>query len=134
MKNKLFILLVLALSLPGITVFAQSGTDSAASIKPEKLPGFKGGLNAWTSFLENNLDRDLLQRAGAPAGKYKVVADFMIEPDGKVSDIIIETDPGYGTADEMKRILKLSSKKWIPAFDKGKAIAYRNKQSLTLNN
>lgn len=134
MKSKLFFLFLFITLIQGVIVHAQSATDSATIFKPEKLPEFKGGINGWTGFLQNNLDRDLLQRAGAPAGKYKVIASFIVDSVGKVSDIIIETDPGYGTAAEMKRILTLSSKKWVPAFDKGRPISYRTKQSLTLNN
>jgi protein TonB len=79
-----------------------------------------------------NLDRGLLQKKDAPSGKYTVTSEFTIDSAGAVTDIKIITDPGYGTAEEFIRILKLSSKQWVPAFDKGKNVAYRHKQSLTL--
>ena len=130
MKNKTFLLFIVTLLLTSYTGYSQD--SSSLATKPEKNVEFKGGLNGWASFLQNNLDRDLLRRKDAPSGKYTVVADFLVDSIGAVSDIKIITDPGYGTADEFIRILKLSSKKWKPAFDKGKNISMRTKQSLTL--
>jgi protein TonB len=129
MKNKTFLLFIVTLLLTSYTGYSQD--SSSLATKPERNVEFKGGLNGWASFLQNNLDRDLLRRKDAPSGKYTVVADFLVDSIGAVSDIKIITDPGYGTADEFIRILKLSSKKWKPAFDKGKNISMRTTHSLT---
>ena|ERR1700752_791259 len=133
MKTKLSFLLFFILFGCSVKMYAQANTDSLPSIlNPEKKAEFKGGINGWIRFLESNLDRDLLSRSSAPSGAYKVLGNFLVDSTGAVSDIRIEVDPGYGAAEEFKRVLKLSSKKWIPAYNEGKAVPYRHKQALTL--
>lgn len=132
MKNKLIFSFVFVFA--AIFSYGQT-TDSLPSVlKPEKTAEFKGGLSGWSRFLEKNLDPDLLRKNGAPAGRYMVIGNFLVDSLGKVSDIRIVKDPGYGAADEFIRILKLSSKNWIPAQDQGKPVPYRHMQSLTLIN
>lgn len=127
MRNKLFVLVACFFAV--CTVQAQ--TDSAAG-RPDQVPAFKGGLNAWTLFLQSNLDHGLMGKNNAPEGRYTTLASFIVDSVGGVRDIIIERDPGYGAADEMIRMLKKSSKKWIPAMKNGVAVSYRHRQSLTL--
>jgi hypothetical protein len=137
MKNKLFVSIFIFILTTGMKVSAQVIiTDSSTKMNvPDKMPEFKRGLNGWTDFLAAKLDRDLLQREGAPPGKYLVIVSFLIEADGSVNDIKIEYDRGYHTGDEVKSIIKLTNKKWIPAYDKGKPVAFRHRQSITfLNN
>lgn len=132
MKNKLLLLVLLTVCMTGIKLYGQE-TDSLPSVlNPEKKAEFTGGLNGWVKFLEKNLDRDLMYRKSAPRGAYKVNGSFLVDTLGQVSDIRIEKDPGYGAAAEFIRVIKLSSKKWIPAYDNGKAVPFRHKQSLTL--
>lgn len=128
-----FLFLTSMILITSLSTSGQGVTDSFPITKPEKIAEFKGGVNGWLTFLQNNLDRELLPKAGAPNGTYRAIANFIIDSLGRVSDINIEADPGYGTAEELKRILNLSSGKWVPAFDKGKNVSYRKKQSLTLN-
>jgi hypothetical protein len=127
MKTKFLLLFLLV----GITLTSHAQSDTT-QFKPEKYPAFKGGVNAWTSFLEMSLDRNLMEKNGAPEGSHTTLASFIVDADGTVLDIKIEKDPGYGAADEMIRILKKSSKKWEPAVYNGRPIAFRTKQSLTL--
>jgi len=134
MRNKLLLLVLLTVCTTATKIYSQA-TDSLPSVlNPEKKAEFTGGLRAWQIFLERNLDRDLISRARAPQGSYKIIGNFFIDTLGKVTDIRIETDPGYGTADEFKRVINLSSGKWTPAYDNGKAVPYRNKQSITIIN
>ena len=101
---------------------------------PEKLPTYMSGMDGWLRFLEKNLDRDIPRKSNAPAGRYMVLASFLVDSIGRVRDIIIENDPGYGTAKEVERIIRLSSKRWNPAMDGGKAISFRHRQSITFVN
>jgi len=130
MKNILCIFLFVNIS---VCSYSQQSTDSLPSVlNPEKKAEFKGGTNSWLRFLENNLNRSLLSSNGAPSGSYRTIANFLIDAEGKVSDIRIEVNPGYGAAEEVIRILKLTSKQWVPASDQGKPVPYRHKQSVTL--
>ncbi len=130
MKNIFCLFLFLCI---GFCCYAQPAPDSLPSVlNPEKKAEFKGGLTGWLRFLENNLNRSLLLSHGAPVGSYRTIANFLIDTEGKVSDIRIEVNPGYGAAEEFIRILKLSNKQWVPAYDQGNPVPYRYKQSLTL--
>ncbi len=127
MKKAIFISLLSVLAFVATGV-AQTPDSSGV---PEKVPVFKTGVAGWIRFLELNLERDLLAKNNAPLGKYTVISSFIVETDGSVSDIQIESDRGYGTADEVKRVLLLSSKQWVPAYDKGQPVPYRHRQSIT---
>jgi hypothetical protein len=53
--------------------------------------------------------------------KGKVVASFVVEKDGSLSNIRIIIDVGYGSGKEMVRVLR-SGPKWIPAEKNGKKV------------
>lgn len=91
---------------------------------------FPGGLPAWTKYLERNLNRDLPVNNGAPPGKYTVVISFIVDKEGGLSDIKAENDPGYGTAEEARRMMA-KGPSWIPAKQNGLNVIYRHKQSIT---
>ena len=91
---------------------------------------FPGGLPAWTKYLERNLNRDIPVNNGAPPGKYTAVVSFIVDKNGSLSDIKTETDPGFGTAEEAKRMIS-KGPSWVPAIQNGKKVVYRHKQSIT---
>ena len=125
-----FLSIIIALSICS-RLNAQTVVDSsAATVVPDKVPEFKNGLKGWARFLESNLDTRLMM--GVPAGKYTAIASFLVDSIGRVRDIYIEYDPGYGVGKEMERILKRSSKSWVPAMANGLPVSYRHRQSLTL--
>jgi hypothetical protein len=135
MKHRSFLFLLIALCSVSAAGYSQSSRDSLPSVlNPEKRAEFKGGINGWNKFLESNLDRNLLERKGAPSGSYRVSGNFLVDAAGNIADIRVETDPGYGAAEEFIRVMKRSSGKWIPATDKGVAVPFRHRQALTLNN
>jgi protein TonB len=62
---------------------------------------------------------------GAPAGRYSVVVQFVVDKEGNVSDIETLTHHGYGLEEEAVRVLKKATK-WEPAIQNGiKVKAYR---------
>jgi hypothetical protein len=74
----------------------------------ETKPEFPGGLLEFYKFIGNNFK--------VPAelkGSGKIYMTFMVEKDGSLSEFEIVKDLGFGTADEIIRVLKLSPK-WIP--------------------
>lgn len=88
-------------------------------------PEFKDGLKGYSRFMERMLDRDLPKRRGATEGVYTVIVRFTVNIDGTISDITIDNDPGYDTAGEVKRVIRMSNKMWTPAKLNGEPIAYR---------
>jgi periplasmic protein TonB len=91
---------------------------------------FPGGLAAWSRFVERNLDRELPANNGAPAGKYTVTVSFIVDKEGKVSEVKAENDPGYGTASEAVRVIK-KGPNWTPALQNGRNVISRKKQNIT---
>ena len=116
-----------------------TGVDVAPKVKGDDNGGFTsvqieaefpGGQEAWKRFLERNLNNELPADEGAPVGLYTVVVSFMVDKEGRVSDVVAENDPQYGTAKEAVRVIK-KGPIWKPAIQNGHPVAYRVKQSIT---
>lgn len=78
------------------------------SVMETTQPEFPGGIVAFYTFIGANFK--------VPAelkGSGKVVLTFMIEKDGSLSEFEILKDIGFGTGEEVIRVLK-HSPKWIP--------------------
>ena len=103
-------------------------TDRFVSVQiPAEFPG---GIQGWTRYLERNLNSDIPVENGAPTNVYTVIVTFIVDKEGKVSDVKAENDPGYGTKEEAIRVIK-KGPSWIPANQNGKAVVYRHKQAIT---
>lgn len=98
--------------------------------KVEVEAEFPGGLGAWRKFLERNLSGDVASSAGAPAGSYSVVVQFIVDKDGNVSDVKSLTSHGYGMEDEAVRVIKRGPK-WTPAIQNGRQVKAYRKQPVT---
>ena len=96
---------------------------------PVTPPKLKGGGDAWLEFVVKDVYMGVLDENNAPAGKYTVVASFTVNTTGKISDIVIEKDPGYGTGADTKKALK-KCPRWIPATRDGVKIPYRLTQNI----
>ena len=88
---------------------------------PYHTPIFKGGKSKWQQFLSNELDNFLPQKFGAPPGEYKVILKFIINEEGKVTNVKALTNFGYGMETEAKRFM-LKSPNWFPAYINGKFV------------
>ncbi len=96
----------------------------------EKPAEFPGGIRGWQLYLQRNLNRDLAARNGAPHGKYTVFVTFIINKDGRVTDVAAENDPGYGTKEEAERVIR-NGPNWEPAIQLNKHLIFRQKQGIT---
>ena len=75
--------------------------------------------------MEKNLNASVPADHKAPNGLYTVIVKFVIQEDGNVEDIVAETSNGFGTEEEVLRLIK-KSPKWIPAVQYGRKVkAYR---------
>lgn len=81
----------------------------------------------WKKFLETNLVPEVPVDNGAPAGRYSVVIRFVVDTDGRFSNIEALTNHGYGMEQEAIRVIK-KSKKWEPAFFDGVQVKAYKKQ------
>jgi hypothetical protein len=84
----------------------------------------------WGSFLSSNLDPNLAEENGAPSGTYTVIVRFIVSKDGEVSEIVAESDPGYGMAREAIRVIKKSGR-WRPGSQNGKKVTTFKRQPIT---
>ncbi len=91
---------------------------------------FPGGFSQWARYLERNLNSGIPVDNGAPPGKYTVVVSFIVDKAGKVSDVVAENDPGYGTKAEAVRVIA-KGPNWKPAVQNGRNVIYRHKQQVT---
>ena len=109
--------------------------DTLADTKPiftsaEKEPQFPGGTKGWITYLQNNLKTDVPVKNNAPKGTYTVTLSFLVDENGKVSEVKAIKDPGYGTAAEAVRVIA-TGPNWIPAMQNGHKVTYRQKQNIT---
>ena len=102
-------------------------SDSSTSVRVK--PQFPGGSDAWLHFIVMNIHADVAYQHGAPTGSYIVTASYLIDTTGKISNVTILKDPGYGTGQDVLKLLK-HSPRWIPATLNGKKVIYRQEQDI----
>lgn len=90
-------------------------------VEPDRMPTYEGGMT--------NFYRDMarIMRYPSPAVEKKrqgkVYVAMLIQKDGSVGDIFIKRSSNYTELDEEAiRVIKLLSKKWIPATYQGAAV------------
>ena len=107
-------------------------TDTSLQIfeKVEVEASFPGGIPAWRSFLERNLNAMVPVDNGAPSGKYLVIVQFIVNKEGTISEIKPLTNEGYGMEQEVVRIMRKSGS-WTSAIMNGKPVKAYRKQPVT---
>ena len=91
---------------------------------------FKGGVKGFRNFLQKNLDANVPVKNGAPAGTYQVIARFVVNTDGSISGVAMETRHGYGMELEVLRILQISPP-WQPAIKFNQVVKAYRRQPVT---
>lgn len=99
-----------------ISLKQESADSSDIYSKVDQIAEFPGGVSALYNFLGKRLNYPELARARGIQGK--VFVQFVVEKDGSLSNIKIMRSIGYGFAEEVVRVLKLSPK-WNPAKKNG---------------
>ena len=91
---------------------------------------FPGGDSKWRQYLERNADGQVATDNGAPAGTYTVVVQFVVDKEGKISDVRALTNHGYGMEKEAMRVIQRGPD-WIPAVQNGRKVKAYRKQPIT---
>ncbi len=91
---------------------------------------FPGGQAAWVKYLQRNLNSDVPNQNGAPPGKYTVMVSFIVDKEGKISEVTADTDPGYGTKEEAIKAIK-KGPNWTAAVQNGRKVTSRKRQAIT---
>lgn len=111
--------------------------DTSIVTDIDVAPQFKGGINAWNRFLQNNLNvsnlaRDMDSTEYVTYGvKQTAILEFTVCEDGSVCDITVankdKISPDF--AKEVLRVMKRSPK-WISATKEGVPVRTKFKQSI----
>lgn len=130
MKKILFLIIFISLSqisfAQGIDVKDSSEvTESVVDIplsfgskseNSKATQSSKGGSKFY-DYINNNY-----HLPNVPGLKGKVVVSFVINEDGSIGDFKIVENLGYGTAEELIRVLKSAGNKWKPGMKDGKPV------------
>ncbi len=85
----------------------------------EQMAEFPGGQAALMDYLKKNLRYPEIARESEVQGR--VIVRFVVNEDGKISDVVILRDIGSGCGQEAKRVVS-SMPKWAPGRQNGKAV------------
>jgi TonB family protein len=107
--------------LPGSTNNNVKSIDTIPNNSPvftmvEQSPSFPGGGKAFSQFLNKNIRYPQQARKNKVQGR--VIATFVVEPNGELTDIKIVRGIGSGADEESVRVLKMSPK-WEPGVQNG---------------
>ncbi|MDB5251631.1 MAG: energy transducer TonB [Flaviaesturariibacter sp.] len=113
-----------------VTVPVDNTNYDQTFTKVEVEAEFPGGQGAWSKYLQRNLNAQAPSDAGAPAGQYTVVVQFIVDKEGNISDVKALTSHGYGMEEEAVRAVKRGPK-WTPAIQNGRQVKAYRKQPIT---
>jgi protein TonB len=104
----------------GVTPVVDNTIHSTGGL--EFMPEPVGGAAAWSKFLNRNLRFPAEAQDAGKSGR--VLVSFVIEKDGRLSNIEIQNGVGYGMDEEALRVLKLA-KPWKPGMQNGQPVRVR---------
>jgi len=85
----------------------------------EEMPEFPGGMTKLADYLAKNIKYPQMARESGIQGR--VFVNFVVEPDGSVSNVTVMRSLGGGCDEEAMRVVK-SMPKWKPGKQRGKAV------------
>lgn len=137
MQNKAICLLIAACVFSTAS-FAQTFKDSTIKVgeavvikkayADEKPAEFRGGMDGWRKYLEQNLQYPKKAQRKKIEGVIRV--QLIVTKDGLVSEVKALNDLGYGLAEEAERVIR-EGPRWKPAFQNGKNVSYSFVQTIT---
>jgi TonB-dependent SusC/RagA subfamily outer membrane receptor len=113
-----------------VTLTEKKSGDNKIFEKVEVAPSFPGGHQAWERYLERTLSNFNPADSGASEGTYTVIAQFIVDKEGNVSDVKTLTHFGYGMEDTVIKMIN-NGPKWEPAIQNGRKVTAYVKQPVT---
>lgn len=98
---------------------AGNGNELVTPDLLEKYPEFPGGMDAFANYLRKNLRYP--ERAVDAGINGKVIVSFVIEKDGRLTDIRVLRGIGYGCDEEATRVLR-KSPPWKPGIQNSRNV------------
>jgi len=95
----------------------ETAKDSVKTEVQTPKKEYSGGVNQFYKYIKDRFR--VPNNSNFPGGK--LIVEFTIKTDGSIGDIEIIKDLGFGTANQIKKIL-LRSPKWTPATQDGKPV------------
>lgn len=89
----------------------------------DQQPEYPGGIGEFIQFVQRNLKYPSLAKNKGIEGK--VYVSFVINKNGELEDIEAVKGIGFGCDSEAERVVAMSSGKWIPGSQEGKAVSVR---------
>jgi len=86
----------------------------------EEMPEPPGGLKAFYAYIYQNVKYPAMARENNIEGT--VYIQFVVEPDGSLSDIQVLRGPGGGLNEAAVEVLQKYPQKWKPGKQRGKAV------------
>ncbi len=126
-KFGLSVIMVTATMLLPASAQSQKPTPQPQNSQPidgiysfvQVLPSFPGGVKEFMNYLSQNLKYPAADKEKHISGK--VVARFVVERDGSLTNIKIVRSPADDMSKEAVRVLS-SSPKWVPGKQDGKPV------------
>lgn len=112
------------------TMFDKKGNeikDDKIFTKVDVQPVFNNGNASFQNYILQFVDKNVPYSRGAPSGRYLATINFVVEKDGKITEVQHESVSGYGIEAEAVRVIKLSPS-WTPALKDGRPVRYRMKE------
>jgi periplasmic protein TonB len=98
------------------------GNEPVSTVGLQRMPEPYGGAGAWGKFLGKNLKYPEMAVDQHMQGK--VWVSFIVEKDGRLSNIVVDRGAGYGMDEEALRVLKMSPA-WKPGIQNGQPVRVR---------
>lgn len=140
--KKIYLLLASALIIN--FCHAQNGSDTVqvkgadgmekVFTRVDEEATFKGGMAAWTKYLQNNFEVDkVVKKMPAKKTTYSEVAmvRFIVSKSGEISNVEVENKVHSALRKEAIRLIK-ESPTWLPAMQKGKPVNAYRRQPITI--
>jgi periplasmic protein TonB len=103
----------------GMSTEPSTGDEPVNVSVLEKYPEFPGGMEGFAKYLQKNLRYPMPAIEAGITGK--VFVTFIVERDGRLTDIKVVRGLGYGCDQEAERVLK-KSPVWSPGIQNNRAV------------
>ncbi|WP_413999193.1 energy transducer TonB [Flavobacterium sp. W1B] len=84
----------------------------------DKLPEFPGGINKFYTYISRKFESPEIDEIKT----IRIFVSFVVEKDGRMTDIQVKNNPGYGLEKEAIRVLKSLKTKWSPGIIDSKPV------------
>jgi TonB family protein len=114
-------------------IFNNPSEDQKIFTSVEQVPEFPGGIAAFYTFLNKNIQYPTDARRNNTQGR--VIISFVVEKDGSLTNVKVARGIGDGCDEEAVRVIK-SCPKWKPGMQNGRSVrvAYSVPISFALGN